>query len=220
MIRLSSYGRNPSVGVFAQANDLFALVPFASSEKFVRDISDSLMVDVYRMDVAETGLVGIMAAMNNRGMILPRNTTAKELAFFKNLDINIGVIDDKPTALGNLVMANDNGALVSTLFSDDAVKKIGDVLDVEAVQYDFQGYRTTGSVGLANSKGALLHPAVSEEDLDFVEKILKVEADIGTVNQGIGYVRTGVVVNSTGVLIGNETTSPEIARIQDVLGLI
>ncbi len=220
MIRLSSYGRNPSVGVFARANDRFAVVPFASSEKFANDLSDSLMVDTHRMDVADTSLVGIMMALNNKGMILPRNTTHREFAFFKELDINVEVLDDKPTALGNLVLANDYGALISTLFSDASAKKIADALDVEVVPYDFQEYRTIGSVGLATSKGALLHPSVSEKDLDFVEKILKVEADIGTVNRGIGYVRTGIVVNSNGALIGNETTSPEISRIQDALGLL
>ncbi|MFQ5800350.1 MAG: translation initiation factor IF-6 [Candidatus Hydrothermarchaeales archaeon] len=220
MIRLSSYRRNPSVGVFARACDRMAFVPSFAPADFVKDIKEALEVEVFPTEVAEISLLGAMMTLNNNGILLPRNTTEKELEFFQSLDTKVGVIDDKPTALGNLVTANDNGAVVSTLFSAAVRKEIGDILDVEVVARDFQGYRTVGSIGVATSKGALMHPVLTENDLESIEKLLKVEVDIGTVNRGVGYVRTGIVANSKGAVIGKDTTSPEIARIEDALALL
>jgi translation initiation factor 6 len=220
MIRLSSLLRNPSVGVFAQASDRMAFVSASAPESFAEDIRSALDVEVFRTDVAEISLVGAMMALNNKGIILPRNTTKKELSFFKELDINTGIINDKPTALGNLVLANDGGAVVSSLFSTSAKKQIERVLDVEVAAKDFRGFRTVGSIGVATEKGALMHAALSEKDLSFIEKLLKVDVDIGTVNRGIGYIRTGLIANSKGAVIGKDTTSPEIARIEDALELL
>jgi translation initiation factor 6 len=220
MIRLSSYRRNPSVGVFSRANDRVAFVSASAPASFARDIEEALGVEVYSTDVAEISLVGAMIALNNNGVLLPRNATEKDLSFFKGLDLKVGVIDDKPTALGNLVLANDNGAIVSTHFSPDACKEISEVLDVEVVARDLGGFRTVGSIGVATQKGVLMHASLSESDLTYIEKLLKVDVDIGTVNRGVGYIRTGIVANSSGAVIGKDTTSPEIGRIEDALMLL
>lgn len=197
-----------------------AFVSPLAPESFVKDIADTLDVTVHRTEVAQISLVGAMIALNNNGIVLPRNITDDELSFFKKLDVNVGVINDRPTALGNLVLANDYGAVVSTLFSNKVKKDIADVFDVEVDSRDFQGFRIVGSIGAATSKGVLMHPALVEDDLDFIEKLLKVDVDIGTVNRGVGYVRTGVIANSNGALIGKDTTSPEIMRIEDAFDLL
>jgi translation initiation factor 6 len=197
-----------------------AFISPSAPESFVKDIAEALDVTVHRTEVGQISLVGAMIALNNNGMVLPRNTTDDELSFFKKLDVNIGVINDKPTALGNLILANDYGAVISTLFSNKVNKDIADVLDVEVDSRDFQGFRTVGSIGAATSTGVLMHPALVEDDLDFIEKLLKVDVDIGTVNRGVGYVRTGVIANSNGAVIGKDTTSPEISRIEDAFNLL
>lgn len=177
-------------------------------------------MEVYRSDVAEISLVGSMLALNSNGLLLPWNTTDKELKGFQLLDLNVERLNDKHTALGNLILANDFGALVSSLISKESKERIEEVLDVEVAQREYQGFKTLGSIGVATNKGALMHPDLTDEDLEDIESILKVEVDIGTVNRGIGYVRTGLVANSKGALIGKNTTSPEIARIEDALELL
>lgn len=208
------------MGVFAQANDRMAFVPHSAPEGFKEDIREALHVEVHETSVADIALIGAMAALNNHGIVLPYNVTEAELASFRELDIKVGVIDDRHTALGNLVLANDEGAVVSTLFTAKARREIGDTLDVEVEALAPQGFKTVGSIGRATSRGAVLHAALSEEDLMDIERLLKVEVDIGTVNRGVGYIRTGLVANSKGAVIGKDTTSPEIARIEDVLGLL
>jgi translation initiation factor 6 len=136
------------------------------------------------------------------------------------LDINVGIVNDKVNALGNLILANDNGGIVSPSLSKKGIKDIEDILDIDVEKRKISGFKTVGSVGVATNKGALIHPLVKEKELEWIESVLKVEADIGTVNRGTGFVRTGIVANSKGVLVGEETTGPEIMRIEDSLGLL
>ncbi|MCQ4349719.1 MAG: translation initiation factor IF-6, partial [Sulfolobales archaeon] len=52
-----------------------------------------------------------------------------------------------------------------------------------------------------------------------LEKLFKTKIEIGTVNFGNAYVKTGLVVNRNGILVGSETTGPEILRIQQAFSL-
>jgi len=220
MIRRTAYNRNLNIGVFSKANDSFSVIPKNSTRGFSKAFEEALEVKTYKMSICRTSLLGTMMAMNNKGIILPRNTYEAEVGKFKELGIKVGVLDDKLTALGNLILANDKGALISPRFSAESAGVIEDTLEVEVEKGELGGFRTIGSVGVATNKGALLHPMVEEGDLSKVEKVLKVEADVGTVNRGVGFLKTGIVANARGAVIGEETTGPEIARIEDQLGLL
>ena len=220
MIRRAAYNRNQNIGVFSRANDHMALVPKNSTRGFSKTVEEALQVKVYRMSICGTSLLGTMITMNDHGIVLPRNAYAEEIGNFKKMDVKVGVLDDRLTALGNLMLANDNGAVVSPRFSATSARVIGDVLDVEVERGEVGGFRTIGSVGIATNKGALLHPMVDEEDVSRVEDVLKVEVDVGTVNRGVGFLRTGIIANAGGAVVGEDTTGPEIARIEDQLGLL
>jgi len=49
---------------------------------------------------------------------------------------------------------------------------------------------------------------------------MNVPADVGTVNHGTRLVGAGTVANSQGVLVGQNTTGPEMARIEESLGFL
>lgn len=219
MVRLVAYNKNPNIGIIGRANDKTVVLPFSCPKNFASMVSRDLGVEVIHTNVAGTFLVGAMIAMNNHGMVVPRSVYESEMKRMSKLNINIEVIEDRLTALGNLILANDNGAIVSRLFSKKAIKDIEDILGCEAVQGEICGFKTVGSVGIATSKGALVHPMVNNEELELIRDVLKVEVDIGTVNRGVGFVRTGIIVNTKGLLVGNETTGPEINRIEDSLGV-
>jgi translation initiation factor 6 len=50
--------------------------------------------------------------------------------------------------------------------------------------------------------------------------VLGVPTSIGSVNRGVTYVRSGLVVNSHGAIAGRETTGPELDRIEEAFELI
>ncbi len=220
VLRLAAYSKNPNIGVYVGANDSVAVLPPEAPESFTTLLAETLDVDVLESTVAGTTIVGVMMALNNNGAVVSRHSSSAELESLRKAGLNVGVVPDKYTALGNLVLLNDRGAIASEVLSREAVEVMEDALGCEVVLRDLGGYKIVGSLGVATNKGALLHPNLEEEELDWAEEVLKVEVDIGTVNQGVGYVKTGIVANSKGALIGSATTGPEIARIEDSLGFL
>ncbi len=71
-----------------------------------------------------------------------------------------------------------------------------------------------GSAGVVTSKGGLLHVEATEEEVKSLSSFFKVNLDVGTVNFGSAFIRSGMVANSHGILVGSSTTGPEILRIQ------
>jgi translation initiation factor 6 len=220
VLRLIAYNRNPNIGVFAGANDDLAVLPVTCPESFVSAVKEALGVEVVRTNICGTSLVGVMTAMNNKGVLLSKHAEEREIQALKGAGLEVGIIEDKYTAMGNLVLLNDRAAIISGLFSKRTVKAMEDVLDCEVVPRNLGGFKTVGSLGIATNKGALMHPLVEEEELEWVEDVLKVDVDLGTVNRGVGFIRTGLIVNKNGALIGDATTGPEIVRIEDSLGYL
>lgn len=220
MIQRVSFRRNPNIGVFCRASDKFAIIPKNSPKVFYKVVKETLDVEIHSINISGTSLLGAMISMNNNGLVLPRNVYRGEVEEFKELDVKVSGLKDRATALGNLVIANDYGVIVSPKFSRESIAIIKDTLDVEVDIGSIGGYSTIGAVGIATNNGALFHPLIKEEELEWVKEVLKVDADVGTVNRGVGFVRTGIVANSKGAIIGQETTGPEIARIEDVLGFL
>ncbi len=217
MIRLLSYNRNPNIGVVARANDSFALVPKDASSEFCSVIGKTLKVEVLKTNISGTTLVGTMIAMNNKGVVLPKNSYSQEIEIIKETGLNFAVIDDKFTALGNLILLNDYGAIVAKGFSEESIRIMRDIFECEVKVSKISGFRNIGSVGIATNRGAILHPELSEDELKWIEGILDVPVDIGTVNRGVNYVRTGIVANTKGVVVGELTTGVEIVRIENTL---
>ena len=131
--------------------------------------------------------------------------------------MNVTVINTKFTALGNLVLCNDKGAVMSSVISKKEKKKIEDCLGVGGEYGSLASITTVGSCGIATNKGCLVHRDASEEEIKVVENILKVPVDIGTANFGSPFVGSCIIANSNGAVIGESTTGPEVTRIMEAL---
>lgn len=220
MVRMIDYKKNPNIGVVAVANDSIAIVPQDSPKEFVEGIADELKVDIIRTNICGASVVGALVAINNSGVLVNSHIYEGELKILKENGVNLGVVDDRLNALGNLILANDKGAVVAKGFKKSSLKIIEDVLNCEVVEMEIESYRTVGSLGVANNRGAVLHPMLSEDVLREIEDVLKVNVDVGTVNRGVGFVKTGAIANNKGIVVGNLTTGIEITRLEDVLGFL
>jgi translation initiation factor 6 len=105
------------------------------------------------------------------------------------------------------------------LISRKEKKKIEDCLGVETEYSEIANLNIVGSCGVATNNGCLLHWDVKEDEMKVVEDLLKVDVDIGTVNFGSPFVKSGLIANSKGCLLGEKTTPPELARIMEALNL-
>ncbi|HDD33883.1 MAG TPA: translation initiation factor IF-6 [Thermofilaceae archaeon] len=212
---------NPNIGVYVAISDRVALIPADAPEKVERSLSKNLGVRVVRASIQDSPLLGVLCAMNSHGIIVGRLVRERELELLRKVlgdEMVIEVLDIKETALGNLVLANDRGAVVSPLLPKRVVSRISDVLGVEAIQMRLGGSYLVGALGVATNKGVLLCPLASDEEVEQVIEVLRVsKGGVGTVNRGNIFVRSGLVANSKGALVGFETTGPELMRIQSAL---
>jgi translation initiation factor 6 len=210
-----------SIGVYSLVTDNMAIVPLQVSETKAKRFEEWLKVKVIRTTIGASVLVGALARANSNGIVLPHFMREKENQAIKsNSDVNIAVMETKKTAYGNLILANDRGAIVDPRIKEKDMKKIEDVLGVEAVPGEISGLPYVGSLATATNKGALTHPLLREEEQKLLKDVLKVHVDVGTVNCGIPYVATGLVGNRHGAVAGYITTGPELFIIGQALDVV
>jgi len=203
---------DPNIGLFGFATDSYAIAP--------KDI-DTKVLKVKAIDVrvARTMLAGLFLAGNSNGILAPwimaDDETRKLQDFAKKLGIPVTKIKSKQTALGNLVVCNDKGAIVSPLLREN-MHEIKKTLGVRVMEGRLMNLDIPGSLCVATNEGLLLNMHASAADLKFAKKALGVEGDVGTVNFGSGFVKSGIIANSNGLIIGSESTGPEISRAAEV----
>ncbi len=221
--KLSLYG-NINIGVYIFANNRIAFIPKNTDHKIIDIIAKTLNVDVFSISIADLSIIGVMMAGNDNGIILPKIIKDSELLDIKRLlkkyDINILVLDSKYTALGNLILANNKGAVIYPEFEREVVKVIRDVLGVQNIEQRYiAGIPVVGSIGVITDNGGIIHPGASDTELQSLEEVFKVPLTTGTVNFGVVFVKSGLVANNHGIIVGENTTGPELMRIQEAFGV-
>ncbi|MEZ0345118.1 MAG: translation initiation factor IF-6 [Infirmifilum sp.] len=211
------YGTS-QVGVFIFTNDEYALIPVDVPSKLEDKIMETLKVEVHKTTMVGSRLLGVLIAGNNSGVVLPYSALEGEIQLIKSLGLNVAVLDDvKLTGLGNLILANDKGCLVSPLLPQNAVNTISEVLNVECIVGGVGGSPFAGSLGVVTNRGLALPPFVSDDDMKDLESLFKVQAGLLTVNKGRMFLRSGLVANSKGAIAGVDTTGYELMQIQRIL---
>lgn len=206
--------KSPNVGIFAKSNDKLVLLPHGYAETKLKKITEILESEPLFVSIAGNRIIGPMVVLNNTGMILPSTASDDELIYLKSITgLNVSKLDSKYTAVGNLISANDNGAIVSPLFKNELDKQIGDVLGVEAHTMSVADFNQTGSIIVATNTGAAVHPKATEEEIKIISSVLKVEVEPLTINGGIPYLSSGIVWNSKSLIVGSLTTGPELIML-------
>lgn len=215
--RLSLQG-SPNVGIYALATNRYILAPPKTSELKARLLEKTLNAPLVRSSFAGTILLGVYAAANSNGMVLPDIIGEEELKAFSAVVGNVVQVESRRNALGNLVLVNDHGALVAeSLYREkEVVRAIRDTLGVEVAVGRIAGLPYVGSLASANNKAALVHPERSDEEAEFLANLLKVQVDSGTVNRGSPFVGAGMLCNDSGVVVGSLTAGPELMIISSL----
>ena len=206
--------RGPNLGVYLTVNDSIGLVPMGFSKTKADKLEEYLNVEIHFTAIANTRLIGALSVMNNKGILLPTTAYQNEYDFLKKeTDLEVGVLDTKFNALGNVICVNDKGAIVSPWLSKEDCQTISDVLGVETVQKRIAGFNQVGSVMVSNDSGAVIHPEANEEDMKMFANVLGVKIEHSSINNGIPYVSSGILANNHSIVVGSLTTGPEIMML-------
>ncbi len=221
ILRTQIFGRS-LIGVYLTANNAFILYPSSLINPLLKKFKTIFEEPFYPLTINNSNLLGVYTASNKYGIIVPhiiREDELNNLKSYMNDSYNIGILKSIDNALGNLILCNDKGAIISS-FLENYKTKIEDILNVETVVYEFADFYLPGSISLANNYGCLIHPLSTDEEIEFISSILKVnEVDVSTVNRGIPYLSSGAIVNDKSGIFGSYCTGPEMMRITSVLNL-
>jgi translation initiation factor 6 len=217
MLYKASIRNDPFIGVYTAAGGGIAIVPPAAPKGFVTRLIHILKLKVLQSTIGGVSAVGSMVVMNSNGIAVPSNITDEELNVLKLTGCKVGIVDTKLTSLGNLVCANDYGAIASPLLSREDIAQLREILEVDVCRVKIKGYNVVGSAIVATNKGALANLSTTEEDIKKIQDILKVKTETGTVNGGYRFVRAGIVLGLNDAFVGSITTGPELMVIREAL---
>lgn len=212
---------NPNVGVFILTTDDIAIVPYNLLDEKAEIIKEALDVDVIKSSVAGSNLIGSLSVANSNGLILPQYVLDREIEQLKEATgLEVACLPGRYSAVGNIIAANDNGAIVSPFLTPDAIEVVESTLDVNVESTSMVGSDIIGSLITVTNKGFLISKNATEAEVDFARDIFQVEGDVGTVGRGISLVGACTISNSNGAIVAKESTGPEMARVEEALGFL
>jgi translation initiation factor 6 len=220
-VYLSSIVGSPSIGVYSLATEHMVMIPQVVPDDKAKEYADWLNVPLIHTSISGSVLIGSLVCANSNGLLVSNSIRNEELEHIKAVyKGNITVMDTKKTAYGNLILANDKGAVVDPRFKPNDLKLISDTLGVEVAATEIAALPYVGSLATATNKGVLAHPMLKEEEKKIIENTLKVPVELGTINCGVPYVGTGLIANSHAAVAGSMTTGPEMFIIGNALDVV
>jgi len=215
----AQFENNSDIGVFSKLTNSYCLVALGGSANFSSVFEAELadVVPIVHTSIAGTRIVGRLTAGNRHGLLVPSTTTDQELQHLRNsLPDKVGIqrVEERLSALGNVIAANDYVALVHPDLDRETEEIIADVLKVEVFRQTIADNVLVGSYCAISNQGGLVHPKTSVQDQDELSSLLQVPLVAGTVNRGSEVIGAGLVVNDWCAFTGLDTTATEISVIE------
>lgn len=218
-VKLFNIYRSPNIGLFLNSTENHVFLPFGIPLSKLRYIEKVLDVESIQTSIAGCSLIKILSVINNNGMLVSSLTENYELNKISNYGITVSKLYSNYTSVGNLVVANDYGAIASTLLNEDSISQIKQTLKVEVFQMNIATHFNVGSVLVASNSGAIIHPEATPYEVSKVSEILGIDVFPCTINGGIPYVSSGLVLNSKNALVGSLTTGIELMMVTKAFNL-
>jgi len=224
MATRASFENSNEIGVFAKLTNSYCLVGTGGSQNFYSTFQSELgdHIPVIHASIGGMRIVGRMVVGNKNGLLVPSTTRENELKHLRNSlpdKVKVQRIEEKLSALGNCVVANDHVALVHPDIDQNTEELIADVLGVEVFRQAIAKNTLVGSYCALSNQGCLVHPKTTVPEQKEISSLLQVPVCAGTVNRGSNVIGAGLVVNDWTAFSGMDTTSTELSVIENIFNL-
>jgi len=204
------FENNDDIGVFTKLTNTYCLVAIGGSETFYSAFEAELAetIPVVHANVGGCRIIGRLTVGNRNGLLVPNSTTDEELQHLRNSlpdAVKIQRVEERLSALGNVIACNDYVALVHPDLDKETEEIIGDVLKVEVFRQTIADNTLVGSYTVLSNQGGMVHPKTSIQDQDELSSLLQVPLVAGTVNRGSEVLAAGMVVNDWLSFVGMNT---------------
>ncbi|KZT67936.1 eukaryotic translation initiation factor 6 [Daedalea quercina L-15889] len=213
------FENNSDIGVFSKLTNSYCLTAIQGSTNFYSAFEAELgdVIPIVHTSIGGTRIIGRLTAGNRHGLLVPSTTTDQELQHLRNSlpdAIAIQRVEERLSALGNVIACNDYVALVHPDVDRETEEIIADVLKVEVFRQTIADNVLVGSYCAITNQGGLVHPKTSVQDQDELSSLLQIPLVAGTVNRGSDVIGAGLVVNDWCAFTGLDTTATEISVIE------
>ncbi|KAI9140366.1 eukaryotic translation initiation factor 6 [Paraphysoderma sedebokerense] len=220
----AQFENNNDIGVFSRLTNSYCLVAIGGSENFYSVFESELadVIPVIHTSIAGTRIIGRLTAGNRHGLLVPNTTTDQELQHLRNSlpdSVMIQRIEERLSALGNVISCNDYVALVHPDIDRETEEIIADVLKVEVFRHTVADNVLVGSYSVISNQGGMVHPRTTIQEQEELSSLLQIPLVSGTVNRGSDVLGGGLVVNDWCAFAGLDTTSTELSVIESVFRL-
>lgn len=220
----AQFENSNEIGVFSRLTNSYCLVAIGGSENFYSVFESELTdtIPVVHTSIGGTRIIGRLTVGNRNGLLVPNSTSDQELQHLRNsLPDRVGIqrIEERLSALGNVVACNDYVALVHPDIDRETEEIIADVLQVEVFRQTIADNVLVGSYCAISNQGGIVHPRTSIQDQDELSSLLQVPLVAGTVNRGSDVIGAGMVVNDWSAFCGLDTTATELSVVESIFKL-
>ena len=136
MAQRTQFESSNDIGVFAKLTNSYCLTALGASQNFYSVFEAELAehVPVVQTSIGGMRILGRLTVGNKNGLIVPSSTTDQELLHLRNAlpeGVLIQRVEERLSALGNCIAANDHVALIHTELDRETEEIVQDVLGVE-----------------------------------------------------------------------------------------
>jgi len=215
------YENTNEIGVYVTLTNSYCMVGTGGHQTFYSVFEGELAdtCPVFRTTIADSSIVGSLSVGNRHGLMVPNTATDQEIQHIRNSlpdGVKLKRVEEKLSALGNVIVANDYVALVHRDIDRDTEEIIADTLNVEVFRHSLGERPLVGSYCSISNRGGLVYPGVTTEQQDELSSLLQIPLIRGTVNRGGELIGKGLVVNDWVAFCGLATTSAELQCIENV----
>ncbi|MDD5148651.1 MAG: translation initiation factor IF-6 [Candidatus ainarchaeum sp.] len=216
LVRRTVHG-SPYVGVFCCINDKIGLLPHGTHPKETKGLRELFGIEIIETKLAESPLLGVVAAGNSNGLVVGEIVSEKELDNLKRLGLRVKRLSGI-SAIGNLLEANDTKGICSPVIKEKTRREIADFLKIELKEGKIAGSDLIGSCLVATNRGFAMNANASEKEFDDAKKFFGLEGSLSTANYGDAFLGNCIAANSRAAMAGINTTGIELMKIDEGLG--